>query len=331
MKKLILIGFIAFAIFALPILSHAQTEQPNFTIADTLPTNLKATVDGGTIHLTWTAPVYIPKGNNAYVILFNTADFTESLTQYFFDNGNLYSLLPYEFIPNTQHYFYNQLNGTYYMKVATGTCTPNTDLGGYPSCKFTTANGYSPSINVEVKNGVTPDSETNFHPCKNAPAHSFDCIDQYKKFTLVKAHSDFGCLAGYIKKGDECVSGTGESSAVMPKPRISVGKPDLKISVAKAIAVNRMIKGVGKSQYKIGVTVSNKSTGDAVGDIYYSYNDNKSILVSKGGLAFGKSKKVFLYVGVTEKGKSYVFTVDPGNTIDETNENNNTATRVVGQ
>lgn len=262
MKKYILSGLFACTFFLIPLLSFAQSDVNNYSIADSLPANLKATVDGGTIHLTWNAPIYIPSGNNAYVILMTTSqDFNESTTQYFFDNGNLYSLLPFEFLGNTQHYFYNQPNGTYFMKVATGTCTPNTDLGGYPSCKFTTANGYSPSISIEVKNGVTLDNETNFHPCKNAPAHSFDCIDQYKKFTLVKANSDFGCLDGYVKKDNECVSGTGESSTVMPKPRVSVGKPDLKISVAKAIAVNRMIKGVGKSQYKIGITVSNKSTG----------------------------------------------------------------------
>jgi hypothetical protein len=115
------------------------------------------------------------------------------------------------------------------------------------------------------------------------------------------------------------------------KPKVSVGKPDLTIKAAKASLVTRKVKGISKKQYKIGVTVANKSAGDAVGDISYSYNSNAPILVSKSGLKAHMSKKVFLYVDATEKGQEYVFTADPGNAIDESNEANNTATRVVGK
>jgi len=114
-------------------------------------------------------------------------------------------------------------------------------------------------------------------------------------------------------------------------PRVSVGKPDLTIMASKAVLVKHKVNGVLKSQYRIGVTVFNKSMGDAVGDVYYSYADNAPILISKGTLYAGKSKKVFIYLDTTEKGKSYVFTVDPDNTIGEKNENNNTATRIIGK
>jgi hypothetical protein len=108
-------------------------------------------------------------------------------------------------------------------------------------------------------------------------------------------------------------------------------KPDLSIKAAKATLVTRKVNGVSKKQYKIGISFSNKSTGDAVGDITYSFNSNAPVLAVKGGLKAHMSKKVFLYVDPTEKGQSYVFIVDPGNTVAESNENNNTATRVVGK
>jgi len=106
--------------------------------------------------------------------------------------------------------------------------------------------------------------------------------------------------------------------------------PDLTIKVAKATLVKRTVKGVSKKQYKIGVTVQNKG-GDAVGDITYSFADNAPVLAAKGGLKAGKNKKVFVYVETTEKGKKLLFTVDPGNTVDESNEDNNTASRVIGK
>jgi len=115
------------------------------------------------------------------------------------------------------------------------------------------------------------------------------------------------------------------------KPKISVGKPDLTIKAAKATLVTRRIKGVTKKQYKIGVTVSNKSKGDAVEDIYFSVADNAPVVAVKGGLKAGMSKKVFVYTDTTDKGKSLLFTVDPGNMVDESNEDNNTATRIVGK
>jgi CARDB len=108
-------------------------------------------------------------------------------------------------------------------------------------------------------------------------------------------------------------------------------KPDLTISVAKALTVTRRINGAAKRQYKIGVTVKNAGKGDAVGDVNFSYNSSAPILAAKGGLKAHTSRKVFIYVDTTEKGKPYTFTVDPGNLIDESNESNNTATRVVGK
>jgi hypothetical protein len=113
--------------------------------------------------------------------------------------------------------------------------------------------------------------------------------------------------------------------------QVSVGKPDLTISISKARIVNRTVKGVTKKQYKIGVTVYNESPGDANGSIYYKLNDKTPVLVSKTGIKAGKNKQVFLYVDLIEKGKQYTFTADPGNTVDELNETNNTATRVVGK
>ncbi len=115
------------------------------------------------------------------------------------------------------------------------------------------------------------------------------------------------------------------------KPKISVGKPDLTIKAAKATLVTRKVKGVSKKQYKIGLTVANKSAGDAAGDIAYSFNGNAPIVAVKGGLKAHTSKKIFLYVDPTEKGQKYIFTVDSGNSIVESNENNNTSTRVVGK
>jgi hypothetical protein len=110
-----------------------------------------------------------------------------------------------------------------------------------------------------------------------------------------------------------------------------LGKPDLMIKAAKATVVTKKINGAAKKQYKIGVTISNKGKRDAVGDVLYSYNGNPPILGSKGGLKAGMNKKVYVYVDMTEKGKSYVFTVDPANMVEESNEANNTTTRIVGK
>jgi hypothetical protein len=333
MKKYIFAGLFGCMIFLLPFAAHAQTDISNYSIEDSLPTNLRATAEGGTIHLTWDAPIYIPSGNNAYVILINTGDFNESTTQYFLNNGTLYNTLPFATLDNPQHYFYNQLSGTYYMKVATGTCATAKDIGGYDNCKFSTVNGFSSSISVEVKNDSVFDMYKSFHPCTNPPAHSFDCIDEYRKFNLVKANSDFACLQGFSKKDDQCVSDSEKSSDAVKKPQasVSIGKPDLTISVSKARIVNRTVKGVTKKQYKIGVTVYNESAGDANSSIYYRLNDKAPALVSKTGIKAGKNKQIFIYVDLTEKGKQYTFTADPGNTVDELNETNNTATRVTGK
>jgi subtilase family serine protease len=116
---------------------------------------------------------------------------------------------------------------------------------------------------------------------------------------------------------------------------IAEGQPDLTISVAKATLVLRTFRdGTKKKQYKIGVTVKNVGDGDADGPIYFSYANSAnsvSVLVANDILESGKMRKIFVYVDSTEKGKSYTFTVDPGNTVDESNEDNNTATRVVGK
>jgi hypothetical protein len=126
---------------------------------------------------------------------------------------------------------------------------------------------------------------------------------------------------------------TASAPSVKTEPAKATGdlKPDLRISVSKALSSKRMVKGVSKKQYKIGVTISNKGKGDAAGDLYFSYNGGAPVLSAKGGLKAGRSKKVFIYVDMAEKGKSYVFTADPENKVAESNEANNTATRVVGK
>jgi hypothetical protein len=134
-----------------------------------------------------------------------------------------------------------------------------------------------------------------------------------------------------VHVGDGSTSQGSAVEANSHPAKVSVGKPDLTIKAAKAILVTRKVKGISKKQYKIGVTVSNKSTGDAVGDITYSVADNVPVVSVKGGLKAGMSKKVFVYTDTTDKNKSLLFTVDPGKTVDESNEDNNTATRVVGK
>ncbi len=298
---------------------------------DYLPTNFRSTVDGSTIHLAWDAPKSIDKSFNAYSIIITTNelnDYVYSITSVDFN--------PYfEYLGTNQHNFYDQPTGTYYIRVAPGKC----ETVVRTTCKFSSIGGYAPSYVVEVKQGLSPDSplfKTSSELCKNPPAHSFDCIDRYvldhsptktSDFKLSEERADFGCLDGYTKKGIECVAG----STTSPSPNKSVGKPDLVISVARALSVSHKVNGVSKKQYKIGVTVKNGGTGDAVGDITYSYNFNAPIVITKGGLKPHTSKKVFLYVDLTEKGKSYTFMADSGNTIPELNENNNAATRIIGK
>ncbi len=116
---------------------------------------------------------------------------------------------------------------------------------------------------------------------------------------------------------------------------ISENQPDLIISVAKGTLVKRFFKGgVTKKQYKIGVTVKNIGDGDADGPFYVSYSNSTQgtpVLVTNGTLGVDKTKKVFVYVDASEKGKKFTFTVDPGNSVDESNEENNTDTRIVGK
>ena len=297
---------------------------------DYSPSNFRSTVDGGTIHLAWDAPKNIDKSFNAYSLVITTYelnDYVYSITSGDFNPD-------FEYLGTNQHNFYNQPTGTYYIRVALGKC----DTVVRTTCKFSSIGGYTPSVVVQVKQGLSPDSplfKTSSELCKNPPAHSFDCIDRYvlshSQFTLSEERADFGCLEGFAKKDKECVAGASEGATATPTPKKSVGKPDLTISAAKATLVTRKVKGVSKKQYKIGLTVANKSAGDAAGDIAYSFNGNAPIVAVKGGLKAHTSKKIFLYVDPTEKGQKYIFTVDSGNSIVESNENNNTSTRVVGK
>ena len=305
------------------------------------PSNFRATVDGSTVHLAWDPPAHTSNpdsgwSSNAYVIIITTNELKGDLVYYYTDSPDYNP--EFEYLGTNQHNFYNLPNGTYYVRVALGIC----DKVIRTTCRFSSIGGYTPSFVFEVQAATAPDPSiyrSAFEFCKNPPAHSFDCIDRYvmdhsasklSDFKLSEERFNFGCLEGFVKKGNECVAGNGESSTVI-LPKKSVGKPDLTISASKASLVTRKVKGVAKKQYKIGVTVSNKSTGDATGDIYFSVSDNAPVLVAKGGLKAGMSKKVFVYTDTADKGKSFLFTVDPGNTVDESNENNNTATRVVGK
>jgi hypothetical protein len=308
--------------------SSASAKAPS--VDDYSPSNFRSTVDGSTIHLAWDAPKTIDKSFNAYSIIITTNELNDYVYSITSADFNPY----FEYFGTNQHNFYDQPTGTYYIRVALGKC----DTIVRTTCKFSLIGGYAPSYVVEVKQGLSPDSplfRTSSELCKNPPAHSFDCVDRYvlshSQFTLSEERADFGCLEGFVKKGKDCVAGTNEGTTAAPTPKKSVGKPDLTISVSKASLVTRKVKGVAKKQYKIGVTVANKSTGDAAGDITYSFNGNAPIVAVKGSIKAHMSKKVFLYADTTEKGQKYVFTVDPGNAISETNESNNTATRVIGK
>lgn len=192
-----------------------------------------------------------------------------------------------------------------------------TDASGSPTCELPL---------VPYQGGCVAETS----PCKNPPSFSTQCVDLIKDGNLEERHA-FLCNQGYTKQGSECVIGNGGSSAPISIPAKPALKPDLTVKVAKATLVTRRVGGVSKRQYKIGVTLSNKGRGNATGEISFSYADTPSILAKSDGLKSNMSKKVFVYIDTTEKGKSYTFTVDPANTIDESNESNNTATRVVGE
>jgi len=136
-----------------------------------------------------------------------------------------------------------------------------------------------------------------------------------------------------IHAGDS--SGSSSNATVKTTASVPVGKPDLTILVDKAKIVNRKQKdGTFKKQYKIGITIKNIGSGNAIGKIYYSAlstSMSQPIIASSSGLKAGKSKKVFYYLDTTEKGKIYTFKADPDNTIVEFDETNNSYSRVVGE
>jgi CARDB len=212
---------------------------------------------------------------------------------------------------------WNAGKATYQTFTAPSVKARITDASGSPTCELPL---------VPYQGGCVAETS----PCQNPPANSTQCVDLVKDGKLEEHHA-FLCNQGFTKQGDECVAGNGGSSAPAMNPAKPVAQPDLTISVAKALTVTRRINGAAKRQYKIGVTVKNAGKGDAVGDVNFSYNSSAPILTAKGGLKAHTSRKVFIYVDTTEKGKPYTFTADPANTIDESNEDNNTATRVIGK
>jgi hypothetical protein len=130
-------------------------------------------------------------------------------------------------------------------------------------------------------------------------------------------------------------AGKAVSVTLTGKAMTIVGQPDLTIKVAKAVLVSRKVNGFIKNQYKIGVTVKNVGSGDADAPLYFSFSSG-----TKGGaivptnavlVKAGMIRKVFVYVGLAEKGKKIHFTADPENKVHESNETNNKATRVVGE
>jgi hypothetical protein len=125
-----------------------------------------------------------------------------------------------------------------------------------------------------------------------------------------------------------------DGSGTPYKPSIVQGPPDLVIVVSKAKLVTHKVKGVAKKQYKVPVLIKNVGSGDVSGKVYYSAMSEAAtfpILVTKGGIMAGKSKKVFFYLDTNEKGNIYTFKVDPESKIVEFDETNNSATIVVGK
>jgi len=193
-------------------------------------------------------------------------------------------------------------------------------------------------------NGVCTDP---IPACENPPANSTSCIDKIVGTERIR-HYYFSCLSGFEKVGDACLKkGAQPTNQVEPptsadtndesvdEQEIAEGQPDLTIKVAKATLVSRTLRGgIRKKQYKFGVTVKNDGDGDAEGPFYVTFSNSAKgtpVLVTKGTLEAGKMKKVFVYVETTEKGKKLLFTVDPDNAVDESDEGDNTATRVVGK
>lgn len=130
-------------------------------------------------------------------------------------------------------------------------------------------------------------------------------------------------------------SGVSSANATVKTTARAIAKPDLTILVDKAKLVNRKQKdGTMKEQYKIGVTIKNIDSGNAVGKIYYSTlgtSASQPILISSLGLKAGKSKKVFYYLDATEKGNIYTFKADPDNKIVEFDETNNSYSMTIGE
>lgn len=173
-------------------------------------------------------------------------------------------------------------------------------------------------------------------PCNNPPKNFMpsSCIDKIEKGVLIERYN-FQCLPGYSVEGKECVKTDMEpgNEDIAEETEIN-GLPDLVISDQRIVMVRlKMASGKYKKAYKVFLQITNNGEADVEEPIHFSASNKNSsrkrILASRNGLEAGKNIRTFIYVELKDKDTEYVFTVDPSSEIEESNENNNSWTRVI--
>ena len=184
MKKFFLTGFLMFAILLLPRMAFAQSE----------PTNVKATVSGGDIILTWTAPASLPAGANSYAVFMQTTPIDPIVYPYTSNEGNILqpTSVPLGTTQRTESYLDNR---TYYFTVGVGTCVQKDSY-----CEFSSYGNFSPVSSVILTGGnpVGPLTDPSWPECKNTAGllHATGCVDMYRDGVYEERHNVF-CVKGY--------------------------------------------------------------------------------------------------------------------------------------